>query len=181
MSTIIELQVYDIDPCRWVIPDVSRQNSSSDAPPLMKRPPLSLKMFGANHPVMLRHIQDEERSQTHSCESLTRHALYVYRNVDAHLCNHCCRGKAIRITYYECVSEASGIQHTMRMRHIVNCGLSHCIVFFHIIPQTSRLRKKNHWTWNVFRFSLQLLSEAFFILRRTERDMIKKYIGVHVE
>jgi len=30
-------------------------------------------------------------------------------------------------------------------------------------------------------FSLQLLSEKFFILRRTERDMIKMCIGLHVK
>ena len=30
-------------------------------------------------------------------------------------------------------------------------------------------------------FSLQLLSETFLILRRTERDMIKIYIGLHVK
>jgi hypothetical protein len=33
----------------------------------------------------------------------------------------------------------------------------------------------------VFRFSLQLLSETFFILGRTERDMIKLCIGLHVK
>ena len=33
----------------------------------------------------------------------------------------------------------------------------------------------------VFWFSLQLLSETFLILRRTERDMIKMYIAVHVK
>jgi len=33
----------------------------------------------------------------------------------------------------------------------------------------------------VFRFSLQLLSEIFLILRRAEQDMIKMYIGLHVK
>jgi len=33
----------------------------------------------------------------------------------------------------------------------------------------------------MFWFSLQLLSETFLILRRTERDMIKKYVGIHVK
>jgi hypothetical protein len=33
----------------------------------------------------------------------------------------------------------------------------------------------------VFWFSLQLLSEIIFILKRIERDMIKMYIGLHVK
>ena len=33
----------------------------------------------------------------------------------------------------------------------------------------------------VFRSSLQLLSENFFTLGRTERDMIKMHIGLHVK
>jgi hypothetical protein len=33
----------------------------------------------------------------------------------------------------------------------------------------------------VFWFCLQLLSETFLILWRTERDMVKKYIGLHVK
>ena len=31
----------------------------------------------------------------------------------------------------------------------------------------------------VFRVTVQLLSEIFFILRRTERDIITNYIGLH--
>jgi len=44
-----------------------------------------------------------------------------------------CSGKAISITYAECVSVALGIQRAMRMRHIVICGLSGSAIFFHII------------------------------------------------
>ena len=42
------------------------------------------------------------------------------------------------ITYYECVFVAFGIHHAMRMRHIVICGLSVSILFFHTVSQTAR-------------------------------------------
>jgi len=32
----------------------------------------------------------------------------------------------------------------------------------------------------VIRFSLQLLYETFLIVRRSERNIIKKYVGLHV-
>jgi hypothetical protein len=38
--------------------------------------------------------------------------------------NHCCREKAINITYSECVSVALVIQHAMRMRPIVLSSLA---------------------------------------------------------
>ena len=63
----------------------------------------------------------------------TRQAMYVQRNVDASPCNHFCNGKAISITYFECVFVALGIQHAMRMRPIISCDLFGCTIFFHII------------------------------------------------
>jgi hypothetical protein len=59
--------------------------------------------------------------------------MYVQRNIEARSRNHCCRGKAISITYSECVSVALAIQHAKRMRRIVICGLSDSTIFFHII------------------------------------------------
>ena len=44
--------------------------------------------------------------------------------VEVLLRNGCCSGKAIRITYCERVFVALGIQHVMRMRCTVICGLS---------------------------------------------------------
>jgi len=57
------------------------------------------------------------------------------RNTEARSCNHSCSEQAISITYSECVCVlvALGIQHAMRMRYTVICGLSGSAVFFHII------------------------------------------------
>ena len=36
-------------------------------------------------------------------KAVTRQAVYVWRNIEARSCNHCCSGKATSITYSECV------------------------------------------------------------------------------
>jgi hypothetical protein len=64
---------------------------------------------------------------------IPKQAMYVYRNIDARSCNHCCCGKAINITYAECLSVALGIQYALRMRHIVICGLPGSGVILRII------------------------------------------------
>jgi len=46
------------------------------------------------------------------------------RNIEARSRNHCCRLKAIIITYSECVFVTLGIHHTMRLLYIVICSLS---------------------------------------------------------
>ena len=90
--------------------------------------------------------------------------------------NHSCSGKAIGITYSECAFVALGIQHAMRMRHLVKCVLSGSTISFlsHHINGTIFEKKKSFIEPKkcVLTFSANL-SETFLILRRTERDMIK--------
>ena len=79
-------------------------------------------------------------------------------------------------TTWVCVFVPLAIQHAIFMHHIVICGLPHSTIFFHIISQTERFKKKKKLlnTKCVFWFSLQLLSETFIILSRSEGYMIKK-------
>ena len=69
-------------------------------------------------------------------------------------------------------------------RAILSCDLPRSTIYStrYLINGTIFGGKKLLNTNCVFRFSLQLLSEAFFILKRTKRDIIKKvYIGLHIK
>ena len=101
------------------------------------------------------------------------------RNTEGLSCSRCCSGKARSVTYSECLFVALVIQHAMRLRHNVTCGPSGFTLFFpHYLINGNEFREKFLNTKCVFWFSLQRLSEICFVLRRTERDMIKKCISV---
>jgi len=92
------------------------------------------------------------------------------------LCNHCCSGKAVSVTYSEYVFVVLGIQHSMRMRHIVICGMFGSTIFFHTIYKGHDFREKKklldvHVTC-LYVFSLKLLSETFVILRTIQQDIV---------
>ena len=73
---------------------------------------------------------------------------------------------------FVCVCVALVIQHAMRRSHIVICGLSGTTVFFHIMSQMARFKKKSLST-KCFDFLYKFVSVTFLIVRRNERDMIK--------
>jgi hypothetical protein len=109
--------------------------------------------------------------------------MYVRRNIEALSCHHCCSGKAVSITYCECVFVALGIQHKMHVRHIATCGLPGSKMFPHYLRNgTISEGKKSYWTKNAcFAFLYNPFSETFLILRRTEQEMIKMHVGLRVK
>jgi hypothetical protein len=109
----------------------------------------------------------------------TRQVMYVQRDIKARSCNNCGSGKSICITNPECVFVAIVIQHAIRMRRFVNCDMSYSTTFFHIkrtpFSKNKRLPNMKCVTW----FSLQILSDTFYITSRNERDMTTNCVGLH--
>ena len=79
-----------------------------------------------------------------------------------------------------CVFVALSIKHAVRLRHIVICGLLALQFFPHYLINGTIFRKKGiEHEMCVLIFSIMF--EAFLILRGTERDVIKIYVGLHVK
>jgi len=90
--------------------------------------------------------------------------MYVQRNTEAHLCNHCCSGKAINITQPECVFVALGTQQwPAPLYNNYPHYLKNGIIFLNKLLNIKC----------VFQFPLQLRSKTKMFLRRIEQDMIK--------
>ena len=65
------------------------------------------------------------------------------------------------------------IQHAMRMRHIVTCGLSGCTVFFSTLFHKRHVLRKEVLGQKVrVMISSPTFAQNFLILGRTGRDMI---------
>ena len=105
--------------------------------------------------------------------------MYAYRNIEARSFNQCNIGKAIRITYSECVSVALNIQHALSMGHVI-CGLSGCITFFHIISRTATILKRYKGTEHklcVLIFFYNFFRNNLFILRTIYARFYDIYTG----
>jgi len=71
------------------------------------------------------------------------------------------------------VSVALGIQHAMRLRHIVICGLPDCTLFFHLIFKKERFSKTRYIEHKIFLIFPTNLYKTFLILGRIEPVVIK--------
>jgi hypothetical protein len=95
------------------------------------------------------------------------------RNIESRLCDHCCREKAIGITYSECVLFLV-IRPAKRMRYIKLSSVAYLAVpnFSACLIKATIFRKKILIIKCVIWFFLQILSEVFLVVSRNHRDIV---------
>ena len=90
--------------------------------------------------------------------------------------DHCCHGKVMIVTVYECVFVGLGIQQVKRMRLIILSSMVSATVLLHKYAFTLSHKRhdfpKNDDMICVLRFSLQISSEKFLIMKRIQLDIV---------
>jgi hypothetical protein len=121
-------------------------------------------------------LSNWQRFQSHTVKQERHYTYNVKMRRSPH---HFCRGKAISITYSECVFVALIIRHAMSMRRIIlsSAAYSGCtnLLQRYLINGTILGRKVIERKMCVW-ISSTFLSETFLILRRIQRGII---IHVH--
>jgi hypothetical protein len=98
------------------------------------------------------------------CKQLsTREAIYAQCNTEACSRNHCCHGKTISITHF-CV-------YVHAHARVCACSLTYAACNVHA-PYCPKKKGKLLNIKCVSRFSLQLLSKIFLIVRSVQHDII---------
>jgi hypothetical protein len=104
--------------------------------------------------------------------------MYAKRSIEARSHNHCCRGKAISITYSECVCVHACarsplfIQHAKRVRCIVLSFMaSRALPYFSTLARKRHDFRKRSFERKTCCVST-ILSGTFLILRRIQRRII---------
>ena len=113
------------------------------------------------------------------CKITRRQATYAQRKFEACSCNHC--SGAICITYNVSMSVSLGIQHAMRERQIVICGLPGCIIFFYIISKMARFSKKKLLNIKLCVDFIYNFVWKILILKRIERHIIWNVQWSHIK
>ena len=108
----------------------------------------------------------------------TSQVTYVWRNNVARSCNHCCSGRSH--DHYKNSVCICSLRYPACNAHAPYCHLwpTPLYIFFTFSHKQHDFRKKKKLL-NIkcmFRVSVQLLYDTFFILRRTERDMIENIL-----
>jgi hypothetical protein len=67
--------------------------------------------------------------------------MYVQRNIGARSRSHCCRGKSITVTHFECVSLAVVMQHAKRMRLLSSVARPNLQYFFTLSHKGHNFRR----------------------------------------
>jgi hypothetical protein len=99
--------------------------------------------------------------------------MYVQYNIDSRSLKHYYRGKAISITYTYTEGDICSLSYPECNEHppLFSSVACPAVQYFPIYLINSKsFEKKLSNTECVLWFSLQLLTETFFIIRRTERD-----------
>jgi len=110
--------------------------------------------------------------------------MFIERNNEASSPNLCCHRKAISTKHFECVCILFlAARHSKRVRLITLSSVA-CPALHNFAHYFIHLTIFGKYLFNikcVFWFSLQLVSEKFFILKRSEGDTIINIIGVYVK
>jgi hypothetical protein len=124
------------------------------------------------------------RENSKVSSSVTGQAVYVWRNIGTHSCNHCCSGKAISNTYSECVSVAFGIQHaSAHAPHCHMCPAWLYNIFPHYLIHGKIFEKKvTEHKMCVFDFLYKFSLKYFSFYEETSEVWLKKpCIGLQVK